>query len=70
MNVWVYSLKDINNLNDYLIPYFNEYVVPYSSKYKTNEFGKFVYILNKLKEKPKFDNKEFIDIINIWFKYY
>ena len=65
INVWVYTLKGINNLNDYLIPFFLEYVVPYSSKYKNKEFEKFIYILNKLKEKSKFDKEEFINIIKI-----
>ena len=65
MNVWVYTLKGINNLNDHLIPFFFEYVVPYSSKYKNKEFEKFIYILNKLKEKSKFDKEEFINIIKL-----
>ena len=65
VNVWVYSLKGINNLNDYIIPFFNKFVVIYSSKYKTKEFDKFVYILNKLKEKSKFEKEEFIDIIKL-----
>ena len=49
--VRVYSLKGINNLINHLIPYFLEFVVPYSCKYKKEEFYKFLFILNKLKEK-------------------
>jgi len=65
INVWVYTLKGINNLNDYLVPFFLEYLVPYSSKYKNKEFDKFIYILNKLKEKSKFEQEEFINIIKL-----
>lgn len=65
MNVWVYTLKGINNLNDYLIPFFLQYIVLYSSKYKNKEFGKFIYILKKLKEKSKFEKEEFINIIKL-----
>jgi len=50
-----------------MIPFFNKFVVIYSSKYKTKEFDKFVYILNKLKEKSKFEKEEFIDIIKLIF---
>ena len=57
INVWVYTLKGINNLNDYL--------VPYSSKYNNKEFDKFIYILNKWKEKSKFEKEEFINIIKL-----
>lgn len=62
-NVWVYSLKGINNLDNYLISFFKNYVVCYSSKYKNEEFNKFVFILNKLKEKSKLQKDEFIDIV-------
>jgi hypothetical protein len=48
-----------------MIPFFNKFVIIYSSKYKTKEFDKFVYILNKLKEKSKFEKEEFIDIIKL-----
>jgi len=65
LNVWVYSLKGINNLNDYIIPFFNKFIVIYSSKCKVKEFDKFLYILNKLKEKSKFEKEEFIDIIKL-----
>jgi len=63
--VWVYSLKGINNLIDYLIPFFLEFVVPYSCKYKKEEFDKFLFILNKLKEKSNFEKEEFINIIKL-----
>lgn len=64
-NVWVFTLKGINNLNDYIIPFFTQYVVNYSSKYKNKEFNKFVFIIKKLKEKSKFDKEEFINLIKL-----
>lgn len=64
-NVWVYSLKGIKNLNEYLIPFYLKYVVNYSSKYNSKEFNKFVFILNQLKEKSKFDKNEFINLVTL-----
>ena len=61
-NVWVFTLKGINNLNDCLLSFFIEYVVPYSSKYKKEEFNKFLLIKKKPKEKSKFEKEEFIEI--------
>ena len=57
--------KNINNLIYYLIPFFLEFVVPYSCKYKKEEFDKFLFILNKLKEKSNFEKEEFINIIKL-----
>lgn len=48
-----------------LYPFFQKYLVPYSSKYKNKEFDKFISILNKLKEKSKFEQEEFINIIKL-----
>lgn len=67
-NVWVYSLKGIDNLSNYLVPYFLEFVVPYSSKYKKKEFNKFLFILEKLRNKSKFEKEEFINIIKLVYE--
>ena len=64
-NVWVYSLKGRSNLIDYLIPFYLKYVVNYSSKYNNKEFKKFVIILNKLREKSKFNKNEFIHLVKL-----
>jgi LAGLIDADG endonuclease len=64
-NVWVFTLKGINNLNEFILPFFIHYVIKYSSKYKCKEFDKFVFILKKLKERSKFEKEEFIDIIKL-----
>jgi len=64
-NVWVYSLKGIKNLSNYLVPFYSKYVVNYSSKYNREEFKKFIFILNKLREKRKFEKEEFITIIKL-----
>ena len=64
-NVWVYSLKGVSNLNKYLVPFFSKYVIKYSSKYKSNEFEKFVYILNILGGKSKLNKNEFIDLVKL-----
>jgi LAGLIDADG endonuclease len=64
-NVWVFTLKGINNLNDYLISFYIEYVIPYFSKYKNEEFNKFLFILKKLKEKSKFEKEKFIEIVKL-----
>jgi len=63
--VWVYSLKGIKNLNELIIPFFLSFVVPYSSKYCEKEFNKYLFILNKLKEKSKYEKNEFISIIKL-----
>ena len=42
-----------------------KYVTTYSSKYNSKEFNKFIFILNKLKEKHKFEKEEFITIIKL-----
>ena len=36
-----------------------------TSKYNSNEFNKFVFILNQLKEKSKFDKTEFIELVTL-----
>lgn len=64
-NVWVYSLKGVTNLNEYLIPFYLTYVVNFSSKYNSNEFNKFIFILNKLKEKSKYEKNEFIELVTL-----
>ena len=68
LNVWVYSLKGIKNLNKVLIPFYRKYVVCYFNKYKIEEFDKFCSILNKLDNKSKYSKDQFIRIskINIW----
>jgi len=63
--VWVYSLKGIKNLNELIIPFFLSFVVPYFSKYCEKEFNKYLFILNKLKEKSKYEKNEFISIIKL-----
>lgn len=63
--VWVYSLKGTSNLINYIIPFYSKYVVIYSSKYNNDVFNKFVIILNKLKEKSKYNKNEFIDIVKM-----
>lgn len=52
-------------MNEYLIPFYLKYVVNYSSKYNSKEFNKFVFILNQLKEKSKFDKNEFINLVTL-----
>ena len=37
-NVWVYTLKGIENLNNNLVPFFLHYVVPYFSKIKPKQY--------------------------------
>lgn len=64
-NVWVYSLKGINNLREFIVPFYSKYIVDYSSKYKYDEFIKFVCILNKLSERSRLDKDEFINIIKL-----
>jgi hypothetical protein len=36
-----------------------------TSKYNSNEFNKFVFILNQLKEKSKYDKNEFIELVKL-----
>ena len=36
-----------------------------TSKYNNNEFNKFVFILNELKEKSKYDKTEFIELVKL-----
>lgn len=38
-NVWVYSLKGVKNLSNYLVPFYLKFVVKYSSKYKSEAFS-------------------------------
>jgi hypothetical protein len=64
-NVWVYSLKGTSNLINYLLPFYLKYVVIYSSKYNSDEFNKFIIIINKLKEKSKYNKDEFIDTVKL-----
>jgi hypothetical protein len=64
-NVWVYSLKGVKNLNEHIIPFYLKYVVNYSCKYNSKEFNKFVFILNQLKEKSKFNTTEFIELVTL-----
>jgi len=64
-NVWVYSLKGIKNINNYIIPFFLNYVVKYSCKYKNEEFNKYIYILSKLQEKSKLKKEEYINLIKL-----
>ena len=67
-NVWVYSLKGISNLHDYIIPFYLKFVVKYSNKYNSKEFNKFVFILNRLKEKSKLSKNEYIDTIKLVYE--
>jgi len=53
-----------------LYPFFLEYIIPYSSKYKNEKFKKFLFILNNLKEKSKFEKKEFINIVKLIYDLY
>jgi hypothetical protein len=68
VNVWVYSLKGVSNLNKYLIPFFFNYVIKYSTKYNKNEFEKFVYILNTLGRKSKLNKDEFINLVKLVYE--
>ncbi len=47
-DVWVYSIKGVQNLHDYVLPYFEKYVAVYSSKYKTEIFQTFCLIITSL----------------------
>ena len=68
LNVWVYSLKGIKNLNKFLIPFYMKYVVCYSNKYKIKEFDKFCSILNKLHNKPKYSKDQFIKLVKLTYE--
>ena len=62
MFVW-YSLNGRGILKNYLVPFYFKFVVKYLSKYNSKEFDKFVFILNKVKEKSKFDKNEITDLV-------
>jgi hypothetical protein len=66
-NVLVYSLKGIKNIEEILIPFYLKYVVIYSSKYKSKEFNKFVFIINKLKL-SKLSKNEFIELVKLVYE--
>ena len=68
LNVWVYSLKGIKNLNKFLIPFYKKYVVCYSNKYKIEEFDKFCKIVKKLDDKSKYTEDQFIELIKLTYK--
>jgi hypothetical protein len=67
-NVWVYALKGIDNLNNFIIPFYLKYVVNYSSKYNSKELDKFTYILSKLKNKSKINKDEYIDLVKLIYE--
>ena len=67
-NVWVYSLKGIKNLNNYIVPFFLDYVVKYSCKFNNENFNKYIFILNKLQDKSTMEKDEFINVIKLVYK--
>ena len=46
--VWVYSLKDIHNIKDLVMPFYLSYVLLYYSKYKSYFYNKFSHIIDTL----------------------
>jgi len=47
-NVYVYSIKGVKNIKNFVIPFYSKYIIEYSSKYKKKELDKFTFVVNKL----------------------
>jgi hypothetical protein len=65
--VWVYSLKGIQNLKQYVLPFFSNYVVKYSSKYKSDVFQNFQDIIARLdtNKKKTMEKTELVELIKL-----
>lgn len=63
--VLVYSIKGVQNIKNYVLPFFEKYVIEYSSKYKYNVFEEYSNILNKLdgNRNKSFEKNELIELI-------
>ena len=63
--VWVYSIKGVQNIKSYLLPFFEKYVI--SSKYRCNIFEEYCKIINTLdsNRNKAFDNNQLIELIKL-----
>ena len=65
--VWVYSIKGVQNIKSYVLPFFEKYVIEYSSKYRCNIFEEYCKIINTLdsNRNKAFDNNQLIELIKL-----
>ena len=68
--VCVFSLKGIQNIKKYVLPFYSKYVIKYSSKYKSEEFHNFCYIIDKLNDnyKKTMDKEILIELIKLVYQ--
>ena len=62
INVWVYTLKGINNLNDYLIPFFDKYSLQGQKRLDYIDFKKVSEIVSR---KEHLNEKGYNEILRI-----
>lgn len=70
-DVWVYSIKGIQNLHDHVLPFFEQYVAVFSSKYKDEVFQNFRFILNTLysNKNKALSKEEMVNLIKLIYAY-
>jgi len=69
--VLVYSIKGVQNIKNYVLPFFKRYVVEYSSKYKSNIYKEFCNIINKLdsNRNKAMEKNELIELIKLIYTF-
>lgn len=70
-DVWVYSIKGIQNIIELVLPFFENYVVVFSSKYKADIYDGFRHILSSLnnsKNKP-LSQEDMVKLITLIYSF-
>ena len=67
--VWVYSLKETNNIKNFVIPFFQNYIIPYSYKYNEILFKDYCFIINKFIENNRktMDREALINLVKLGY---
>lgn len=70
-DVWVYSIKGIQNIIDLVLPFFGNYVVVFSSKYRADIYEGFVHILTSLNNSKNkaLSQEEMVKLIRLIYSF-